>query len=263
MCSKHGRPIWISEIHVEHWFIIKFCRKMKTIFGCSRTEATEMDLIFSSVLTSSLVVTCGALLYHTQVNDIFYRKLYVQLCTASSVMEDYFRTFLTWADFVSFCFNDWSKVWRPALPSKMKILHWKFVSNLLLSIATNDFRAELVKIENITRAFLFIIKKSLTTGLLWMRLRRYGLVDIWSRHLIGDPEWSYYFEIWIKSKSLMIFSKRWWALNQGLLYMVIVPHDHLVSFSTPLFLIFRKDGLFLTPCTILLSHYLPLDLAIS
>ena len=42
-------------------------RKLRTVCGCTRTEATELDLILSSVFTSSVVVTCGALLYHTQV----------------------------------------------------------------------------------------------------------------------------------------------------------------------------------------------------
>ena len=42
-------------------------KKLKSAFGCSKTEATEFDLILSSVVTSSFVVTGGALLYHTQV----------------------------------------------------------------------------------------------------------------------------------------------------------------------------------------------------
>ena len=40
-------------------------RKFKTAWGCTRTEASELDLIFSSLFTSSIMIGGGALLYHT------------------------------------------------------------------------------------------------------------------------------------------------------------------------------------------------------
>ena len=35
--------------------------------------------------------------------------------------------FPIWADFLSFCFNDYTKVWRLTLATKMLILSWKLV----------------------------------------------------------------------------------------------------------------------------------------
>ena len=61
--------------------------------------------------------------------------------TKSPVKEGYFGLVQTWADLPLFCFNDWSKVWRLALTSKMKILSWKFVESLLLDIPTNHISA--------------------------------------------------------------------------------------------------------------------------
>ena len=47
-----------------------------------------------------------------------------------------------------FCFNHWSKVWMLVLGSKMKILNWNFIGNLLLDIAKNNF--------NVVLSYLFI-----------------------------------------------------------------------------------------------------------
>ena len=65
---------------------------------------------------------------------------YSRLLWDPSVMDSYFGTFPVWADFLSFCFNDCSKVWRLILATKMKILSWKFVGNLLLGIRPTGHR---------------------------------------------------------------------------------------------------------------------------
>ena len=60
-------------------------KRLRSAFGCSRIEATEFDLIFSSVVTSSIVVTCGALLYHTQEGWSFFDSLYYTFITLSTI----------------------------------------------------------------------------------------------------------------------------------------------------------------------------------
>ena len=52
---------------------------------------------------------------------------------------------------LAFCFNDWGKVWRLALASKIKILSWKFAGSLLLDIPTNYFIATLQGISLIAK----------------------------------------------------------------------------------------------------------------
>ena len=54
-----------------------------------------------------------------------------------------------------FCFTDCSKIRRFALATKRKILSWKFVCSLLVSIATNSYIAILVNL--FTKNFLKIL----------------------------------------------------------------------------------------------------------
>ena len=79
-------------------------RKVRTTFGCARTEASELDLIFSSLFTSGsnailscsnlndfnglfagVIVTCGALLYHTHEGWSFFDSLYYTFITLSTI----------------------------------------------------------------------------------------------------------------------------------------------------------------------------------
>ena len=48
--------------------------------------------------------------------------------------ENLSQKFPIWADFLSFCFNDCSKVRKLALATKMKTLSWKFIFSLFLGI---------------------------------------------------------------------------------------------------------------------------------
>ena len=60
-------------------------KKTKELCGCSKTEATEFDLILSSLVTSGIVVTCGALLYHTQEGWSFFDSMYYTFITLSTI----------------------------------------------------------------------------------------------------------------------------------------------------------------------------------
>merc|ERR1712141_176097 len=60
-------------------------RKIKTVCGCSRTEATEIDLILASLFTSSIMIGGGALLYHTSEGWSFFDSLYYTFITLSTI----------------------------------------------------------------------------------------------------------------------------------------------------------------------------------
>ncbi len=60
-------------------------RRLKMACGCSQTEATLFDLILTSLLTSGMVVTCGAVLYHLQEGWSFFDSLYYTFITLSTI----------------------------------------------------------------------------------------------------------------------------------------------------------------------------------
>ena len=60
-------------------------RQLRTSLGCSRTEATEIELIAFSLFTSTVIVTCGALLYHTQEGWSFFDSMYYTFITLSTI----------------------------------------------------------------------------------------------------------------------------------------------------------------------------------
>ena len=79
--------------------------------------------------------------------------------TKSPVNEGYFEVFPNRADFLPSCFNDWSKVWRLALATRLKISSWKFVGPLLC-IAKNNF--------NFVWPYLFLENfENLSQKLIW------------------------------------------------------------------------------------------------
>ncbi len=65
-------------------FSVIIC-KWRTWRGHSRTEATEADLILASGIISSMVVWCGACLYHTQEGWSFFDSLYYCFITLSTI----------------------------------------------------------------------------------------------------------------------------------------------------------------------------------
>merc|ERR1711988_1117988 len=60
-------------------------RKVKTFWGCSRTEATELDLIFASMSCSGTIISCGALLYHTHEGWTLFDSIYYTFITLSTI----------------------------------------------------------------------------------------------------------------------------------------------------------------------------------
>lgn len=60
-------------------------KKIKTMCGFTQTEASEIDLILSSVATSGLVCSCGALLYHTQEGWSLFDSMYYTFITLSTI----------------------------------------------------------------------------------------------------------------------------------------------------------------------------------
>ena len=60
-------------------------KKWRTWRGYSRVEVTELDLILASGITSSFVVTLGAILYHSQEGWSFFDSLYYCFITLSTI----------------------------------------------------------------------------------------------------------------------------------------------------------------------------------
>ena len=128
-------------------------------------------------------------------------------------MEGYFGTFLIWADFLSFCFNNCSKYWRIDLATNMKILNWKFISNPLFGIAINNFIAALAywflekslkicpknSLSGPTLASMAVVKFD---GLPWPQKERY-----WAKN-------SYYY--WAKLQITKL--QFWWFCSQKKVY---------------------------------------------
>ncbi|QQP52240.1 Uncharacterized protein FKW44_004329, partial [Caligus rogercresseyi] len=51
----------------------------------SRTDANEFDLIVASGITSSIVILCGAIMYHTQEGWTFFDSIYYSFITLSTI----------------------------------------------------------------------------------------------------------------------------------------------------------------------------------
>ena len=83
------------------------------------------------------------------------------------------------------CFNDWSKVWRLAQTSKIKILSWKFVGKLQLGTAIKKFCVVWdifflsVKSMDFAGAFFSICKKSLPNPKASFHTDRFGQFCLW------------------------------------------------------------------------------------
>ena len=60
-------------------------RKLRSVLGCSRTEATEIELIAFSLFTSSVMISGGALLYHTQEGWSLFDSMYYTFITLSTI----------------------------------------------------------------------------------------------------------------------------------------------------------------------------------
>ncbi len=60
-------------------------KRIRTWSGQQHVEATEFDLIVASGITSSIVVWCGALLYHTQEGWSFFDSFYYTFITLSTI----------------------------------------------------------------------------------------------------------------------------------------------------------------------------------
>ena len=104
---------------------------------------------------------------HKDLTYFFYQaiidfNIFIMIC--------YFGAFDTLEDFLSFCFNDWIKVWRLALASKMKILSWNFVGNFLLSIATNS-------LNTVLASLIFFLICSKIPFLVWTDSLKFRFID--------------------------------------------------------------------------------------
>jgi potassium channel subfamily K protein 9 len=53
--------------------------------GYPRTEATEFELIVASVIMSSFVINCGAILFHVQEGWSLFDSLYYTFITLSTI----------------------------------------------------------------------------------------------------------------------------------------------------------------------------------
>lgn len=60
-------------------------KKLRTWLGHHRTDANEFDLIIASGITSSIVIWCGAIMYHTQEGWSFFDSLYYTFITLSTI----------------------------------------------------------------------------------------------------------------------------------------------------------------------------------
>lgn len=60
-------------------------KKLRTWFGCVRTEATELDLIAASGFTSGVAIMSGAILYHTQEGWTYFDSLYYCFITLTTI----------------------------------------------------------------------------------------------------------------------------------------------------------------------------------
>ncbi len=60
-------------------------KRLRRWLGHQRVEATEFDLIVASGVTSSIVMWCGALLYHTQEGWSFTDSFYYTFITLSTI----------------------------------------------------------------------------------------------------------------------------------------------------------------------------------
>ncbi|XP_040564664.1 two pore potassium channel protein sup-9 [Lepeophtheirus salmonis] len=71
-----------ERMNKAYSMIIKKCR---TSWGSTRTDANEFDLIIASGITSSIVILCGAIMYHTQEGWAFFDSVYYSFITLSTI----------------------------------------------------------------------------------------------------------------------------------------------------------------------------------
>lgn len=109
-------------------------RKMRTWLGCRQQEATEADLILSSIFFSIVAILCGAVLYSSQEPGwTYFQSLYYCFITLTTIGFGDFvalqqeRSLVTSPGYVvtSFCFLLWG---LSAVASSVNLLVLKFMT---------------------------------------------------------------------------------------------------------------------------------------
>ena len=60
-------------------------KKFRQCSGSDKTDASLLDLIIASSVTSSIVIFLGAVMYHTQEGWAFFDALYYTFITVSTI----------------------------------------------------------------------------------------------------------------------------------------------------------------------------------
>ena len=60
-------------------------QKLRTWFGCRQKEATELDLIFSSLFFSFISISGGTILYSTQEGWTYFESCYYCFITLTTI----------------------------------------------------------------------------------------------------------------------------------------------------------------------------------
>ena len=66
-------------------FFSVIIKRFRSWARCSRVDANEFDLIIASGFMSSVVITCGATMYHFQEGWTFFDSLYYSFITLSTI----------------------------------------------------------------------------------------------------------------------------------------------------------------------------------